>query len=95
MTHGKSVTRADKAFSCLDDQKEQILEKLERLRREKKMKVKELAALLGRSQAYYSVALNRRRSLSVESIAKIAAAFDRRIELRLVCSNPPGSVGEV
>ena len=73
-----------KAFFSLDDQKELILDELERLRREKKMKVKELVALLGRSPAYYSVALNRRRTLSIESIAKIAAAFDRRIELRLV-----------
>ena len=75
-----------KATSCLDDQKKMILGKLERMRREKKMKVKELVALLGKSPAYYSVALNRRRSLSLESLAKIAAAFDRKIELRLVRS---------
>ena len=73
-------------FSCLDDQKKTILGKLERLRSKKKMPVKDVAALLGKSPSYYSVALNRGCALTVESLAKIAAAFGRKIELRLVRS---------
>ena len=46
--------------------------------------VMDVAALLGKSPAYYSVALNRRRALSVELLAKLAAAFGKTIELRLV-----------
>ena len=75
-----------KTFSCLDDQKVAIFEKLERLRRKKKMPVGEVAALLGKSPSYYSVALNRGCALTVESLGKIAAAFGRKIELRLVRS---------
>ena len=63
-----------------------ILGQLERLRDEKKMPVMEVAALLGKSPSYYSVALNRGCALTVESLAKIAAAFGRKIELRLVRS---------
>ena len=75
-----------KEFSYLDDQKAEILGKLERLRNKKKMPVAKVAALLGKSPSYYSVALNRGRALTVESLAKIASAFERKIELRLVCS---------
>ena len=73
-----------KATSCLDDQKKMILGKLERLRGKKKIPVAEVAALMGKSPSYYSVALNRGCALTVESLAKIAAAFGRKIELRLV-----------
>ena len=59
------------------------LGELERLRG-KKMSVMDVAALLGKSPAYYSVALNRGRALSVELLAKLAAAFGKTIELRLV-----------
>ena len=76
--------RADEGFSDLADQKEAILRKLEKLRSKRKMKVADVAALLGRSPSYYSVMLNRDRSLSLDSLAKIAALFDRKIELRLV-----------
>ena len=82
-----------KTLSSLDDQKKTILGKLERLRSKKKMPVKEVAALLGKSPAYYSVALNRGCALSVESLARIAAAFDRRVELRLVRGNTPRDCG--
>ena len=73
-----------KDFSCLDEQKTAILGELERLRGKKKMSVMDVAALLGKSPAYYSVALSRGRALSVESLAKLAAAFGKKIELRLV-----------
>ena len=78
-----------KTLSCLDDQKKTILGKLERLRSKKKMPVKEVAALLGKSPSYYSVALNRGCALTVESLAKIAAVFGRKIELRLVLGDTP------
>ena len=84
MTHEETVKRADEGFSDLADQKEAILRKLEELRSKRKMKVADVAALLGRSPSYYSVMLNRDRSLSLDSLAKIAALFDRKIELRLV-----------
>ena len=71
-------------LSSLDEQKKMILGQLERLRDEKKMPVMEVAALLGKSPSYYSVALNRGCELSVESLAKIASAFGREIKLRLV-----------
>ena len=71
-------------LSSLDEQKKMILGQLERLRDEKKMPVMEVAALLGKSSSYYSVALNRGCELSVGSLAKIASAFGREIELRLV-----------
>ena len=64
----------EKDFSYLDDQKAEILGKLERLRNKKKMPVAKVAASLGKSPSYYSVALNRGRALTVESLAKIAAA---------------------
>ena len=73
-----------KTLSSLDDQKAAILGELERLRGKRKMSVMDVAALLGKSPSYYSVALNRGRSLSVESLAKLAAAFGKTIELRLV-----------
>ena len=73
-----------KEFSCLDDQKRMILVKLEGLRGKRKMPVAEIAALMGKSPSYYSVALNRGCALTVESLAKIAAVFGRKIELRLV-----------
>ena len=73
-----------KTLSSLDEQKTAILGELERLRGKKKMSVMDVAALLGKSPAYYSVALNRGRALSVESLAKLAAAFGKTIELRLV-----------
>ena len=76
-----------KEFSYLDDQKAEILGKLERLRNKKKMPVAKVAVLLGKSPSYYSVALNRGRALTVESLVKIAAAFGRKIELRLVRSD--------
>ena len=79
-----------KALSSLDDQKKTILGKLERLRSKKKMPVKEVAALMGKSPSYYSVVLNRGCALSVESLAKIAAAFGRKIELRLVRGSTSG-----
>ena len=75
-----------KEFSYLDDQKAEILGKLERLRNKKKMPVAKVAALLGKSPSYYSVALNRGCALAVESLVNIAAAFGRMIELRLVRS---------
>ena len=75
-----------KVLSSLDDQKKMILGKLDELRGKKKMSVKEVTALLGKSSSYYSVALNRGSALTVESLAKIAAAFGRKIELRLVRS---------
>ena len=84
MTHEETVKRADEGLSDLADQKEAILRKLEKLRSKRKMKVADVAALLGRSPSYYSVMLNRDRSLSLDSLAKIAALFDRKIELRLV-----------
>ena len=73
-----------KTLSCLDDQKKMILGKLEGLRGKRKMPVAEIAALMGKSPSYYSVALNRGCELSVGSLAKIASAFGREIELRLV-----------
>ena len=78
-----------KTLSSLDDQKKTILGKLERLRSKKKMPVKDVAALLGKSPSYYSVALNRGCALTVESLAKIAAVFGRKIELRLVLGDTP------
>ena len=84
MTREDTVKRADEGLSDLADQKEAILRKLEELRSKRKMKVADVAALLGRSPSYYSVMLNRDRSLSLDSLAKIAALFDRKIELRLV-----------
>lgn len=76
--------RADEGISDLDDQKEAILRELEELRSKRRMMVADVAALLGRAPSYYSVMLNRGRSLSLDSLAKIAALFDRKIELRLV-----------
>ena len=78
-----------KTLSCLDDQKKMILGKLDELRGKKKMSVKEVTALLGKSSSYYSVALNRGSALTVESLAKIAAVFGRKIELRLVRGDTP------
>ena len=75
-----------KDASSLDDQKKMILGKLERLRSKKKLPVTEVAAMLGKSPSYYSVVLNRGCALTVESLAKIASAFGRKIELRLVRS---------
>ena len=77
-------SQSNKDFSCLDEQKTAILGELERLRGKKKMSAMDVAALLGKSPAYYSVALNRGRALSVESLAKLSAAFGKKIELRLV-----------
>lgn len=76
--------RADEGISDLDDQKEAILRELQELRSKRRMMVADVAALLGRSPSYYSVMLNRGRSLSLDLLAKIAALFDRKIELRLV-----------
>ncbi len=76
--------RADEGISDLDDQKEAILRELEELRSKRRMMVADVAALLGRAPSYYSVMLNRGRSLSLDSLAKIAALFNRKIELRLV-----------
>ena len=53
-----------KEFSCLDDQKRMILVKLEGLRGKRKMPVAEIAALMGKSPSYYSVALNRGSALT-------------------------------
>ena len=75
-----------KVLSSLDDQKKMILGKLDELRGKKMMTKMEFAALMGKSPSYYSVALNRGSALTVESLAKIAAAFGRKIELRLVRS---------
>ena len=84
MTREEAVKRANEVLADLDDQKEAILRKLEELRCKRKISVVEVGASLGKVSSYYSVVLNRGRALSVESIAKLAAAFDLKIELRLV-----------
>ena len=84
MTHEEAVKRANEVLADLDDQKGAILRKLEESRCKRKISVGEVGASLGKASSYYSVVLNRGRALSVESIAKLAAAFDRKIELRLV-----------
>ena len=87
MTHEEAEKRENEVLADLDDQKEAILRKLEELRCKRKISVFEVGASLGKVSSYYSVVLNRGRALSVESIAKLAAAFDRKIELRLVRSD--------
>ena len=84
MTHEEAEKRANEVLADLDDQKGAILRKLEELRCKRKISVVEVGASLGKASSYYSVVLNRGRALSVESIAKLAAAFDLKIELRLV-----------
>ena len=84
MTREEAVKWANEVLADLDDQKEAILRKLEELRCKRKISVVEVGASLGKVSSYYSVVLNRGRALSVESIAKLAAAFDLKIELRLV-----------
>ena len=84
MTLEEAEKRANEVLADLDDQKEAILRKLEELRCKRKISVVEVGASLGKASSYYSVVLNRGRALSVESIAKLSAAFDRKIELRLV-----------
>ena len=84
MTQEEAEKRANEVLADLDDQKKAILRKLEELRCKRKISVVEVGASLGKVSSYYSVVLNRGRALSVESIAKLAAAFDRKIELRLV-----------
>ena len=84
MTLEEAEKRANEVLADLDDQKKAILRKLEELRCKRKISVGEVGASLGKASSYYSVVLNRGRTLSVESIAKLAAAFDRKIELRLV-----------
>ena len=86
MTRKNAVKQANEVLSCLDDQKETILRRLEELRSKRKISVAAVGESLGKASSYYSVVLNRGSALSVESIAKLAAAFDRKIELRLVCN---------
>ena len=93
MAQGKAMTREDKALSNLNGQKKVIIRKLDKLRAKKMMTKTEFAALMGKSPSYYSVVLNRGCALTVESLAKIASAFERKIELRLVCSNTPMACG--
>ena len=89
MAQGKAMTREDKALSNLNGQKKVIIRKLDKLRAKKMMTKTEFAALMGKSPSYYSVALNRGCALTVESLAKIAAVFGRKIELRLVLGDTP------
>ena len=87
------IGKVDKALSNLNGQKKVIIRKLDKLRAKKMMTKTEFAALMGKSPSYYSVVLNRGCALTVESLAKIASAFERKIELRLVRSNTPMACG--
>ena len=93
MTRKNAVKQANEEISYLDDQKEAILGKLERLRIKKMISIAKVGMSMGKSSSYYSVVQNRGRALSVESIAKLAAVFGQKIELRLVRSRGRGANG--
>ena len=69
----------------------EFAEELSRLMDERGLTKTDLAAKLGCSRAYITKVFNTTFNPTIETLAKIALAFDARVELKLVAQDaPPG-----
>lgn len=79
-----NLQRCVKVPGYLREVQDGFIESIVELQRKNKLRDADVSEMLGATQSYYPHLKSRSRSMKLEVMARLAAVFGKRIEIRLV-----------